>query len=343
MKVVLGLALIGLGFSAVVEEVPCYRYACRYERTTVAKWAINPVPVWYTNDLTPEQLEVLKLALKHWETISGIQFEPRELPYSSREAIEGDNGLCFFRYEVIKDRVGILYSVLRSDISQNCFSSNENEAGYSAGFSPDWEQAEVFIRHEYGESFFTVVHEIGHAIGLSHPFSWGEPETRSVMQWMANLKVAGSVSDIDVVQYLYGTPQEGAGELTVFRPWEGYIKAGKWGYTHVWCVVGGLSPFSFYSPDCTLRRVQESELCFELYKGETGGNCTVEVYSADGQSKVYSLYTDAPETLVFSAPVENTEPVSDTGGGSGGGCTTGFWEGAWLAGLVLLLRKLRRK
>jgi len=341
-KALLGTAL----FSAVAfgassyEEVACYRYAC-YPNGTTFKW-LGVVEVWFAKDLPEEARAQALRALKSWATISGFKYEVKEAPYESGELYDE----CFDS-DKARDLSGIVVAVLPEECRENESGIIVDEEGNDVSPSEvGGSSLSVGLRGEEGRvaegvvlvginpTYFydltTFAHEIGHAIGLGHPFEYGESGIPSVMQWVGPLLVLGSQHDADVSQYLYGQPEE-APPLEVVK----VITNGGW--TTYYCALGGKYPYYFRS-NCTLREVEDSLLCFVL-EGE--GTCEVEVSSSDGQ--VITAQFELPTFSVSDGTTTTTTTTtSSDGGGGGGGCTTGGGDGGLLALAVALGAFVRR-
>ena len=347
-KAVVALSL----FSSLVfglntaEPYPCYRYACTLGPdangnpvpTDTFRW-IEPVEVWIVSDFPPEKEVNVKRALKIWSSVSGVKFIYRgRLNLSNSQVF--DENRCSINDAVLSNFKGILFYEYPS--SCGYVSYERGDATVPLLQARQQTRAYIGIVREYN-AVSTFIHELGHAIGLEHPFAVGESDsgnnpTYSIMQY--RYAVIISQDDVEVAQYLYGQPTQGE-PMEVFE-YNAYNEAVMSRTPNGVCVAGGVYPFTamVVSGNCEVRpEMDRSVVCWEVY-GNPGERCTIRVVDSQNNSAEYTITVQG-----FSGIAEPTPTPSDgvaSGGGGGGGCNTGASELGILGLLAILGRALRR-
>jgi len=140
------------------------------------------------------------------------------------------------------------------------------------------------------EMFFsTILHEMGHTLGLDHPFNHGEDNTLSVMNYYSKSTIYPTSNDYDVIQGLYPGIQNKYGEeltletdLVPIAPPSNYsgcfydTNFFPQEYTPVFCISGGVYPYKVVGAN--LIEDYDNIFCYQYSDLNV-----VKVYSADGQ------------------------------------------------------------
>ena len=187
-----------------------------------ASWAGNgtvgrPVFVTYSFDLAPpvepslsaaflnsfqpltgQALEAARNALAQWDANSGIHLI--EVPPG-----QGDIGLGVYNFDIDPEHAPFAGFAYIPSVEVTDSFADELEIG-----------GEIFISGLFASDISLYLHELGHALGLKHPFD-GDPTllaradntTTTTMSYTGASKAFLGPLDVDAVQYLYGT-QDGA-------------------------------------------------------------------------------------------------------------------------------------
>ncbi|WP_088892854.1 M10 family metallopeptidase C-terminal domain-containing protein [Leptolyngbya ohadii] len=200
-----------------MEELPSYRKPNRK-----GQWDGGSVGDF--KPMTEAQRKAVKLALQAWEDVSGITFK------EARDRTSAQIRFGTARDLKDKDTLGWAYSPDRGD-------------------PPRRRDGEVWLNHQESSNrrpkpgsygFSTILHEIGHAIGLSHPFDDGAtlPLTQQTIQYTVMAydnhpflpkryqPSAPMLYDIAAIQQLYGRNRRtGSGNTTYrWKPGETFIE-----------------------------------------------------------------------------------------------------------------------
>lgn len=345
-KAVFALALFSsLSFGLnTAEPYPCYRYACGIIAdangnpvpTDTFRW-IEPVEVWIVSDFPQEKEKNVIRALKMWSSVSGIKFIYRgRLNLSNAQVF--DENRCSINDAILSDFKGILFYEYPSSCGYNSY--ERGDAIVPLLDSTQQTRAYIGIVREYN-AVSTFIHEVGHAIGLEHPFAVGEPDsgdnpTYSIMQYSYSVII--SQDDVEVAQYLYGQPTQGE-PMEVFE-YKAYEEAVMSRTPNGVCVAGGVYPFTavVVSGNCEVKpQMDRSVVCWEVY-GDAGETCTIRVVDSQGNSAEGTIVVES-FSFTGDTPVDGGA-VSESGGG-GGGCNTASELGV-LGLLAVLGRALRR-
>ena len=348
-KAVFSLAL----FSSLVfglntaEPYPCYRYACTLGPdangnpvpTDTFRW-IEPVEVWIVSDFPPEKEKNVIRALKMWSSVSGIKFIYRgRLNLSNAQVF--DENTCLPKPEVSNIK-GIVFFNYPQSCNMSPLERGHTFKPIFVDPTPRPMDVQVGIVENYND-VSTFIHELGHAIGLGHPFEHGEPDsgdnpTYSIMQY--SYRAIISQDDVEVTQYLYGQPTEGE-PMEVFE-YKAYEEAVMSRTPNGICVAGGVYPFTavVVSGNCEVKpQMDRSVVCWEVY-GDAGETCTIRVVDSQGNSAEGTIVVES-FSFTGDIPVDDGGVVSESGGGGGGGCNTASELG--ILGLLAVLGRFLRR
>ncbi|RUM30061.1 MAG: hypothetical protein DSY32_02635 [Aquifex sp.] len=296
--------------------------------------------VWVASDFPEDQIPNVKRAIKFWNSIANVKLIFKgKTSYTSDEMFYKQG--CYWNINLPVKGIVVLEYPQSCGIVRN----ERGNAFVPAGYTLQGRTEElVYVGIVEGErDLTTYIHEFGHAIGLKHPFEFGEPDTGdnpvySIMQY--TYRVIGARSDVEVAQYLYGQPTDNYPmEIYEYNTADNYMHSRT--YRGV-CVFGGVYPFNAYvvEGDCTLKpTMDESQTCWEVYEGSSE-NCTIEVSDSKGETV---RYTVAKLVTPFEPlPPSEGSSQGSSGSGGGGGCNTGSYEMA-IAGLLAFLGKVIRR
>ncbi len=101
-----------------------------------------------------------------------------------------------------------------------------------------------------------LIHELGHALGLDHPFERGEEGTISVMNYYPYVSAFPTRDDMEVLQGIYGKKRKDKPNL--FYPTDGVL------------CIGGMTP-PIKLNGCRLEPYPNSVQCFRVLEG----NCAL--------------------------------------------------------------------
>jgi hypothetical protein len=159
-------------------EVPSYLSAEGYNSSELASF----------QPFNATEQAVARDALRQWADVSGIAFV---------EVTNGSGELVFSKLDLMTGTLGF---AKRGDRS---FDDDYNYDNVKAG--------DVFIDLNHATEPYVLLHEIGHALGLKHPFD-GDPvlasaldsRTNTVMSYTGNPRNTLALFDIQAVQSMYG-------------------------------------------------------------------------------------------------------------------------------------------
>lgn len=250
------------------ETVEPYRYTQRVGDLTV-RWKPGiEVKVYldYRDESRTERL--LKEALDVWNSVGGVN-----LVYAGRRDLSflsGDCGESAAREGRVEEAIYV--TALAVPNTESCLDPNSAGVTHSYyvtdsfGLSPYISLAAIFVLPQALAMDFEIglgvmVHELGHAIALDHPFNYGEPNTYSVMNYYGKGTTLPSVSDRELIAYLYGhlprryTPPQGF-----------YYRYAAMDYTPfgrpTLCIIGGFTPLSLSG--LTWNRFLDHIFCYEI-------------------------------------------------------------------------------
>jgi len=266
------------GFAAehLSEAVSPYRYTSLVQEVSV-RWKPGvEVPVWLDRRDSGETERLLKLALDVWNSVAGVN-----LVYAGRKDLSflsGDCGESAARRGSVPE--GIYVTALSVPDTEACL--DPDAAGvthtyysYTTDFYGTLREvfapfSAVFIDPEALSYPFEIalgvfVHELGHALGLDHPFDHSESHTYSVMNYYEWQTTLPSLSDRDVLAHIYGAwpIRYSPPRLYLYRYADGAFSSFP-GTTL--CLLGGSPPV--YTEGLRRTDFRDHLLCFEV-QGET--------------------------------------------------------------------------
>jgi len=223
---------------------PPYRYCTTLAPDYCTYWDKPNVPVYldYSADALFE--EVLKEAIKTWNMGMGLR-----LHYAGRIRVKDAVEKCVLWKTGYENREGIFVTPVRREEETYSCLGNAIGISWTVGIGGIFEYAIIYIeyvRGDYGFSdlFPPVMHELGHAIGLDHPFEHNEDNTFSIMNYYDKSATHLTYNDLDVIQYVYGPPWGDRGDFSIRTAWIlndlGYEEGRP---TH-YCIFGGTPSFS---------------------------------------------------------------------------------------------------
>ena len=141
----------------------------------------------------------------------------------------------------------------------------------------------IVIYREKGNPIYdysVLIHEMGHALGLDHPFERGEKDTYSVMNYYPYVSAFPTADDVQVLRKLYGDRKKKENPVNMFYPAEGIL-----------CIGGSQLPFSLSS--CKAEPYGRSVQCFKVLEGNCkvlNKNNSLKEYSGFGIKKDIALW-----------------------------------------------------
>ena len=251
---------------------PAYRY-CHDVDGFCLVWNRAEVPVFLALDAPEEFERSLKTAIRAWNAAMGV-----ELVYEGRRDFDHDLRFCSsFRSEAPE---GIY--VIPTYEGHRKYYCLDNSAGitWTLGYHTSLAYATVYVDltgvNDLSQYLPTLMHELGHALGLDHPFDHQEDETFSIMNYNQFHSTVLTNNDVDVIQYLYG-PSRTDEDFEVRAVWSLHYFDFSSGYPNHICILGGLPNYVV-----TADMVWDAQMPYCFYLNDTSGWVTIT--DANGHS-----------------------------------------------------------
>ncbi len=304
----------------LVEEIPCFKYACIDEKNRKTYRWINGVEVWVAKDVNHEFLKHVERVTKMFDAIIGIElvFRGRHVNYTldkllkdTENCVKDDKNGNEPDYDVIDTNTlqeegfeGIIFA----PIPEECMDYASGFTFYpiklpSSNSSSKKHKAFSFVAisetaiNDY-RYFYVFAHELAHALGLKHPSSEQLITGSTVVNPSAPDKL--SPDDVMVLWYLYGSSsKKDSFYLLEIFPFEGHFSfifsypEGTFIDTKYWqgiCAVGGMYPYTAYveKGECKLESTGWVN-CWGVIGQKDGDTCEIKVVDSLDNIEVYSL------------------------------------------------------
>ena len=300
----------------LVEEIPCFKYACIYkERKKTLRW-VNGVEVWVVKDANYEFLKHVERVVKMFDAVIGIKliFRGRHSEYTFDTLFNG------IEYCTEKDKNGDMpdYDAIKKDkllrekfegiifapVPDECMDYALGYASYPVEHNP-YTPTKAFSFIAISEkaindyrSFYVFAHELAHALGLEHASSKQLITGSTIVNPLAPDQL--SPDDIMVLWYLYGS----SSKKDKFYPLEVFPFSGDFNFvfgypdgtfidTKYWqgiCAVGGMYPYTAYveKGECRLEKMGWVN-CWGVVGIKDGDICRIKVIDSMDNVREYNL------------------------------------------------------
>jgi len=219
---------------------PPYRYCTTLGLNYCNVWQESRVPVYV--DVSADSLfkEVVRESINVWNMASGLT-----LYYAGEIDVKNRVHDCVIWND---GSMSGIFVTPYSPGEGSCL-TGATGAAWTVGTGGYFDHAIVYIDttisdYSFPTLFPTILHELGHAIGLDHPFDHGEDDTFSVMNYYDKHATHLTYNDLDVVHYLYGLPPI-RGDFNVRTAWSVNWYDYESGRPSRFCIFGGTPDFSY--------------------------------------------------------------------------------------------------
>ncbi len=290
--------------------VPSYRYSLdlgeldpRYEGYTVRWNPQNTVKVYVNYSATESFISLVKRAIQIWNSITSAKLMYAGKSYTESMADK------FIKQDInAEEAIYIIEDNSQKYLNEIC-GNDENLAGCSAPLyvctsdqpTSCYIAYNIIVMESYQKSntlsgweikrevYFLhyILHELGHSLGLGHPFEHIDdlftPSVMSYAEYKATLYP--STEDIDVIFHLYGEKNNKGDPIFIttyytpsFPPDFKVVNSIWWQdlYGKVFCINGGAFPYKVTG--ASLIKREKNAFCYQF---ENGAYITIE--SSDGQ------------------------------------------------------------
>jgi len=300
----------------IVEEIPCFKYACIDKKNKKTYRWVNGVEIWVVKDANYEFLKHVERVVKMFDAVIGIKliFKGRHPKYTFDSLFSGIENCT------IKDKNGNMpdYDAIKEDkllrekfegiifapVPDECMDSASGYASYPGSYIiPNSKKAFSFIAisekaiNDY-RYFYVFAHELAHALGLAHASSKQLITGSTITNPLEPDQL--SPDDIMVLWYLYGSSskKDKLYPLEVF-PFEGNFSFlfsypdGTFIDTKYWqgiCAVGGMYPYTAYvkKGECKLEKTGWVN-CWGVVGVKDGDICKISVIDSVDNIREYNL------------------------------------------------------
>ncbi len=300
----------------LIEEIPCYKYACIDEENRKTYRWVNGVEIWVFKNANYEFLKHVERTVKMYDAIVGIEliFRGRHPEYTLENLLKKTE-ICTIKdnngeepdYDVINterlfaDRFeGIIFLMLPDE----CMDNTEGFAFHAlkTPFAKKSKALSVIAISERAINeyryFYVFAHEFAHALGLKHP----SPQDLITGSTIVNPSSPDRLShdDILVLWYLYASssrkdklyplevfPFEGNFSFIFSYPDGTFIDTGFWQGV---CAVGGMFPYTAFveKGECRLENTGWIN-CWGVIGSKDGEVCIVRVIDSLGNISGYAI------------------------------------------------------